>query len=111
MQPSTKDFCRPCATDFTRSEDILVKAFKVEQEFHYKIIHEFDPEKRKTLYRDVYNTVHSLYGRAKLPAKQNPKINLAKKFGKAFHQKSILDVGCGRGWLSETSPVLSTRRG
>jgi len=80
-------------------ENILVKAFEVEKEFHFKILNEIDAEKRNELYRDVYKTVHSLYGRTKLPTVQNSKINLVKRFGNALEKKSILDVGCGNGDL------------
>jgi len=87
------------SSDIEIPEDILLRAFEVETEFHFKILNEFDSEKRKDLYKEVYNTVHSLYGRAKLPAKKNPKINLVKKFGNAFDGRSIIDVGCGNGDL------------
>ena len=87
------------SSDIGIPENILVKALEVEKEFHFKILNEIDSEKRNELYRDVYKTVHSLYGRAKLPAKQNPKINLVKKFGHAFDGRSIIDVGCGNGDL------------
>lgn len=87
------------SSDIGIHENILVKAFEVEKEFHFKILNEIDSEKRKKLYREVYNTVHSLYDRAKLPAKQNPKINLVNKFGHAFDGRSIIDVGCGNGDL------------
>ena len=87
------------SSDIGIPEEILVKAFEVEKEFHNRILNEIDSKKRNELYRDVYNTVHTIYGRAKLPAKQNPKINLVKKFGNSFDQKSIVDVGCGNGEL------------
>jgi len=87
------------SSDIGIPEDILVKAFEVEAEFHFKILNEINFEKRRELYREVYNTVHSLYGRAKLPARQNSKINLVKKFSNAFDGKSIIDVGCGNGDL------------
>jgi ubiquinone/menaquinone biosynthesis C-methylase UbiE len=85
--------------DIGISEEILGEAFEVEKEFHLRILNEIDSKKRKELYREVYNTVHTLYGKAKLSTKQNSKINLVKKFGNAFYRKSILDVGCGNGDL------------
>ena len=92
-------FIKRFSSDIGISDDILVKAFEVEKEFHFKILDETNSEKRKKLYTEVYNTVHSLYGKAKLPSKRNPKINLVNKFGNAFDGRSIIDVGCGNGDL------------
>lgn len=79
----------------------LVKAFEIEKIFHKKILQETSFDKRKEMYREVYNTVHSIYGKAILdPQKgKNPKDEFVQLFKKELKGKSVLDVGCGVGYL------------
>lgn len=90
---------------FSRASGIqkekLKNAYKIESEFHSKIIFESDFEKRQALYADVYSKVHTLYGKGGVNL--NARIKQKKKFiwlfGKELKNKSILDIGCGDGAL------------
>ena len=61
----------------------LIEAFEIEKEFHYKILNESDPGKRKELYKNLYQTVHKLYGKksAELTDENNPKNRIVKLEG------------------------------
>lgn len=92
-------FIKKFSADIGISEDILQQAFELEKEFHFRVLKETDPDVRKQLYKDIYDKVHTLYGKAKLPVKHNPKMKLIEKFSDSFTGKNILDVGCGNGDL------------
>ena len=57
-----KDLMR-FSKDIGISPDRLVKAFKIEKEFHNKIQKELSLQKRKKMYEEVYKRVHKIYGK------------------------------------------------
>jgi 2-polyprenyl-3-methyl-5-hydroxy-6-metoxy-1,4-benzoquinol methylase len=78
----------------------LVEAFEIERDFHKKILLENDRQKRKQMYREVYERVHLIYGKSSNTVKtQNPKDRIVRLFRKELEGKSILDVGCGEGYF------------
>ena len=95
------------------SSERLVRAFEIEKIFHEKILLETDEKKRRDLYRDVYSTVHKIYGKSE---DNSRKINFESKrkivslFSKELKDKSILDIGCGDGaFLINVENSLSTK--
>ena len=80
-------------------EEILIKAFEIEREFHKKILAEPSLEKRKIMYSNVYNAVHLL-----MPdnSAENANDKMVRVFAKELKNKSILDVGCGTGRFLKT---------
>jgi len=81
-------------------EESLIKAFEIEKDFHQKILRENDQEKRKRMYREVYDKVHLIYYSSILDNKtKNPKDRIVKILKKELKGKSILDLGCGRGFF------------
>lgn len=88
-------------------EERLVRAFEIEREFHGRILAEPDPEERRRLYRQVYETVHALYGSdcgASSTASAG-KDRFVRLFRRELEGRSILDVGCGEGHF-----LLSVKR-
>lgn len=89
----------PCLSAYALEKGIpeenLVKAFEIEKEFHYKILAEQNVLKRLTMYEEVYNKVHPLYGTSPIKNSSNDKI--VQLFKKEIENKSILEVGCGTG--------------
>jgi 2-polyprenyl-3-methyl-5-hydroxy-6-metoxy-1,4-benzoquinol methylase len=76
----------------------LLRAFAVERDFHETILNEPDAGRRKRMYRDVYETVHPIYGtQPAAPGSKNPKDRIVRLFRKELSGKSILEVGCGTG--------------
>lgn len=76
----------------------LMRAFAVEREFHEGILAETDPATRKRLCREVYETVHPIYGtKPSTAGTANPKDAVVRMFRKELAGKSILEVGCGSG--------------
>ncbi|HET6419884.1 MAG TPA: class I SAM-dependent methyltransferase [Geobacteraceae bacterium] len=76
----------------------LIRVFEIERDFHIRILREDDADKRKEMYREVYESVHRIYGT--LPAAAgtlNPKDRIVRIFRKELSGKSILEVGCGNG--------------
>ncbi len=84
--------------------DNLIKAFEIEKLFHEQILKEKSFEKRQKLYKNVYNTVHPLYGKEEIDIQKskNPKDKVVRLFRKELEGKSILDVGCGEGYFLES---------
>lgn len=79
-------------------EENLLKAFKIEQHYHKRILWETAPEKRRQFYREMYNQVHPLYNKSSAAASgKNPFRRIVKLFQRELDGKSILDVGCGTG--------------
>lgn len=79
-------------------EENLVKAFKIEQHYHTLILQETVPEKRRRLYREMYNLVHPLYDKVSAATSgRNPFCRVVQLFSRELNGKSILDVGCGTG--------------
>lgn len=95
----------PHANRFSRSIGIpeanLIQAFQIESEFHSAVLSEVSFEKRQELYRNVYKTVHPIYGKTAdgLVGGRNPKDRQIRLFQKELSGKSILDVGCGEGYF------------
>lgn len=79
------------------SESTLIQAFEIESRFHNLIENEKDIELRKKLYSEMYTKVHKLYR-----SNSNYMLNeiftrKAKLFQREVSEKTILDVGCGKG--------------
>ena len=81
--------------------DALILALEIERAFHKDILEETSFERRKEMYRKVYQTVHAVYGkaRANIHKGPNPKDRIANLFRKELEGKSVLDVGCGEGYF------------
>jgi ubiquinone/menaquinone biosynthesis C-methylase UbiE len=101
-------FLEEFSNDIGIAQENLVEAFKIEKEFHTRILEEKNPSVRKELYKEVYNKVHVIYNRGKTNefVNKNRIINL---FRKELTGKSIIDIGCGKGdfliSLRETIPT------
>lgn len=86
------------AADLGIPPDSLIRAFEIEREFHGRILREKDGDKRKEMYRAVYETVHPIYGAQPAEAgAANPKDRTVRLFRKELSGRSILEVGCGNG--------------
>lgn len=94
------------------STENLVKAFEIEKTFHHRVLEEPSFAKRQELYRNVYRTVHTIYGKNSSPPGQgpNPKDKLANLFRKELANNSILEVGCGEGHFLESVARLIPHR-
>jgi 2-polyprenyl-3-methyl-5-hydroxy-6-metoxy-1,4-benzoquinol methylase len=78
----------------------LVEAYRIEREFHARILAEPDAERRKELYREVYARVHPLYGVQRTDiSRGNPKDRVVRLFRRELSGRSILEVGCGEGYF------------
>jgi 2-polyprenyl-3-methyl-5-hydroxy-6-metoxy-1,4-benzoquinol methylase len=75
----------------------LIKAYEIENEFHKKIMTEESSKNRKSLYANVYNAVHPLYGKRTNSYVHHNYDKLVNLFGKELKGKSVLDIGCGEG--------------
>jgi len=107
----------PYAKRFSKAIHIpvtnLIEAFLVEKKFHHAILSEDSFENRKILYRDVYLTVHRIYGKtaSRIKGKNNPKDRIVRLFQKELSGRSILDIGCGEGYfLASISRKLEHKR-
>jgi 2-polyprenyl-3-methyl-5-hydroxy-6-metoxy-1,4-benzoquinol methylase len=86
------------ALDLGIPAENLMRAFAVEQEFHAKVLLESDAGNRKRMYREVYETVHPIYGTNPFATgAKNPKDRIVRLFRKELAGRSILEVGCGTG--------------
>ncbi len=86
------------AADLGIPAENLIRAFAIEQDFHAKILREEDGGTRKRLYREVYETVHPIYGtEPAMAGTANPKDRIVRLFRKELAGKSVLEVGCGNG--------------
>ncbi len=78
----------------------LIRAFSIEKDFHTRVLLEDDSCKRKQMYREVYETVHPIYGtKPAVAGISNPKDRIVRLFKKELSGKSILEVGCGNGFF------------
>jgi len=77
----------------------LSQAFEIEKTFHENILREQSFETRQALYKNVYATVHAIYGKdsTDIFSEQNPNDATVRLFSKELMSKSVLDVGCGEG--------------
>jgi 2-polyprenyl-3-methyl-5-hydroxy-6-metoxy-1,4-benzoquinol methylase len=93
--PSLKRFSK----SIKFSQETLVEAYKVERYYHDKILNEKNKIKRIKLYDELYSKVHPIY--YKKSSFKNPKdYSFSRKvnlFKKELYNKSIIDVGCGKG--------------
>jgi 2-polyprenyl-3-methyl-5-hydroxy-6-metoxy-1,4-benzoquinol methylase len=81
------------------SESKLVEAYKIEAKYHNLILNAQDKNERKILYNLLYKEVHQIYYSDKLTTDIS-KLPFARKailYKKELENKSILEVGCGRG--------------
>ncbi|HTY20278.1 MAG TPA: methyltransferase domain-containing protein [Geobacteraceae bacterium] len=89
----------------------LLRAFAIEQDFHRSILGEKDANKRKELYRAVYETVHPIYGtRPAAAGMANPKDRIVRLFRRELTGRSILEVGCGNGLFLQSVARLLPHR-
>jgi 2-polyprenyl-3-methyl-5-hydroxy-6-metoxy-1,4-benzoquinol methylase len=100
MKIAYKDLI-PFSKSIGISSEHLVKAFEIETEFHRKIIEETSRQERLKLYDDVYTKVHSIYKDGALVNEQvsgkPPRGRKSRLFSKEVANKSVLEIGCGRG--------------
>jgi 2-polyprenyl-3-methyl-5-hydroxy-6-metoxy-1,4-benzoquinol methylase len=97
----------PCLDHFASTIGLppaaLAKAYEIEKVFHERILREADFATRQRLYREVYETVHAIYGSVPsdevFASEPNPKEHTLWLFGSELANRSVLDVGCGRGEL------------
>lgn len=95
----------PCLEHFSEvtgfARDALVEAYGIEKEFHHTILNEPDFTRRQALYKQVYETVHAIYGGREsveiFQQEWNPKSHTVWLFEQELRGKSVLDVGCGDG--------------
>lgn len=79
------------------SKDNLISVFKIESEYHKKILDEGNFRKRVKMCEDMYQKSHSYL------IKRDNLINIKKKeyrlkiFKKFLYNRSIIDIGCGDG--------------
>jgi 2-polyprenyl-3-methyl-5-hydroxy-6-metoxy-1,4-benzoquinol methylase len=80
-------------------ENDLIEAYAIEKKYHNLILQEKDKNSRKELYGKLYGEVHKLYYRNHLDSNPNrlPFARKALLFKKELYNKSILEIGCGRG--------------
>ena len=81
------------------SPEKLIQAFDVETKYHKLILNESDKNLRKQLYNNLYTEVHRIYYGDGL-LNSNETIPFSRKailFKKELKNKSILEIGCGRG--------------
>ena len=85
------------------SREVLVKGFEVEKHYHQLLKIESNPEKRSLLYDEFYSKLLPIYARdnSKLPGK-NPKEKYVKLFKPELKNKSIVDFGCGQGFMLQS---------
>jgi SAM-dependent methyltransferase len=108
----------PCLQSFAAetqvSEENLVAAFRLETEFHRRLLLTDDARDRKLLYSELYAAVHALLRPTGTPTAQR-RIEkqreqqaraLALCFRKELVGHSILDVGCGDGHFLKTLKTL-----
>lgn len=76
----------------------LVEIFRLEKEFHTRILATESVEDRQRQYHELYERVHVLKQRdSKEATDTEPTRRLVLTFRRELEGKSILDVGCGNG--------------
>jgi 2-polyprenyl-3-methyl-5-hydroxy-6-metoxy-1,4-benzoquinol methylase len=78
-------------------ESTLIHAFEIESRYHNLINNEIDIEHRKKLYSEMYSEVHKLYRSNSSYMLNEIFTRKAKLFQREVSEKTILDVGCGKG--------------
>jgi SAM-dependent methyltransferase len=86
----------------------LVEIFKLEKEFHQRILQTESAEDRKRQYHELYERVHILKQRDTGEVmEQGGFRRLVLTFRRELANKSVLDVGCGNGlFLSAVAKLL-----
>ncbi len=89
----------------------LIEAFTLEKKFHKAILQETSFSKRLDMYRELYQTVYSIYRKAKIDKNRNSKGKTVRLFRRELEHKSILDIGCGEGhFLSALDARIKHKR-
>lgn len=80
-------------------ETDLIEAYFIEKQYHTLILNEKDKNLRKELYSKLYKEVHNVYYKnfSDMDPKKIPFSRKALLYKKEIENKSILEVGCGRG--------------
>lgn len=94
------------------SHEVLVKAFKLEERYHELLLKEKNFEKRVALYDEFYAKLVPIYERdTGLIHGKNPKDKYVKLFSKELKRASVIDYGCGQGFMLQSiHKNLATRR-
>lgn len=94
------------------SPEVLVKAFKLEEQYHKLLLNEKNFEKRVALYDEFYSRLVPVYERdTGLIHGINPKDKYVKLFSKELKNASIIDYGCGQGFMLQSiDKNLTTKR-
>lgn len=81
------------------SETDLIEAYFIEKQYHNLILNEKDKNLRKELYNKLYKEVHNVYYKnsSEIDPNKLPFSRKALLYKKEIEDKSILEVGCGRG--------------
>ena len=85
------------------SKEALINAFRVEAHYHDLLLNEDNFDKRMKLYDEFYTKLMPIYGRdTSLINKKNPKDKYVKLFSKELENASIIDYGCGQGYMLQS---------
>lgn len=85
------------------THEVLIEAFRVEEEYHRKLLEEDDFDNRLKLYDEFYSKLLPIYGRDTSILKgKNPKEKYVKLFAKELKNASIIDYGCGQGFMLQS---------
>jgi len=86
----------------------LIRIFHLETEFHRRILETESPEDRRRQYRELYEQVHVLKQRDANEAVETRPVNrLVLTFRHEMSNRSVLDVGCGKGlFLAAVAKLL-----
>lgn len=91
------------ATSENLSEEVLVKAFGVEEQYHRLLLKEADFDNRVQLYDEFYSQLIPIYGRdTSLIDGVNHKDKYVKLFSKELENASVIDYGCGQGHMLQS---------
>lgn len=82
------------------NQDVLVRAYLLEERYHNLLLNEPNDKKRVQLYDEFYSELIPLYGRNEVEySEHNPKDKYVKLFAPELSGKSIIDYGCGQGHM------------
>lgn len=91
---------------------VLAEAYKIEAYYHKVLLSEKNPEIRESIYSEFYSKLMKAYGRdsANIPD-ANPKDKYVRLFEKELKGKSIIDFGCGQGYMLQAiSKILGNKK-
>ena len=94
------------------SREVLIEAYRVEEHYHDLLLEEKDFTKRAQLYDEFYSKLVPIYGRdTSTLSGNNPKDKYVKLFAKELKGASIIDYGCGQGFMLQSiSRQLETKK-